>query len=480
MDSTSRIPNVPISKFKRTKIIATLGPSTMSYDLILHLVKAGANGIRLNFSHGTHEERIEQIKWVREASKEFGKPVSIIQDLQGPKIRLGDFDGVVNVRQGQFLRFKYGADYEQSGVIPIQYDLSKKVKRGETMYLYDGKLRTSITSVSVDGTIHARAENDGILIRRKGINLPDTDFGGDVITTKDKKDIAFGVTKGVDWIAMSFVQTADDIRNLRKILRSHGSIARIMAKIETRAAVENIEEIIQEADGAMVARGDLAIETLAESVPIVQRTIIDLGQKYAKPTVVATQMLASMIDMPEPTRAEVSDVATATIIGADCVMLSDETANGKYPIEAVKVMKRIILHTQSNMPKKVVFRHEYEKMAGRQEAICNTIISLANDIGAKAIVAETKSGATALQICARRPAQPIIAVTSDIGVAQQLAICFGIKSYVRPDNRLAATKLTDWLLKNKVLHAGDMVVTASGRYPGVVGTTDTIKVRMLE
>lgn len=478
MDTTRRVPNVPVTKYKRTKIIATVGPATNSYEQVLALLSAGANGIRLNFSHGNHEEREKQLKWIRKAAKEYGKPVAIIQDLQGPKIRLGDFEGIINVVTGQSLTFKYQADFERSGYIPTQYDLSKKVKRGERLYLYDGKVRTTITSVK-DGIVHARAENNGILIKRKGINLPDTDFEGDIITTKDKEDVAFGSTHDIDYVALSFVQTSVDVRSLRTMLKNLGSNAKIIAKIETKAAVENLEEIVVESDALMIARGDLAIETTAESVPIVQRNIIGLGMKYGKPTIVATQMLASMTETPEPTRAEVSDVATAVIVGADCVMLSDETANGQYPIEAVEVMKRVILYTQANQPLTVSWP-DYIAYESRQSAICQAIINLADTIKAKAIVAETKSGATALQLSARRPTRPIIAVTSDARVAQQLAISFGTKSYVRPDDKHAATKLTNWLRSNKVLDKGDMIVTASGQYPGVVGTTDTIKVRILE
>lgn len=477
-DATRKAPNVPLAKFKRTKIIATIGPVTDSYESILELIKAGANGMRLNFSHGTHEEREKQIKWIRKASKEYGKPVAIIQDLQGPKIRLGDFEGIINVQEGQSITFKYNADYERSGYIPTQYDLSKKVKRGERVYVFDGKVRTTVTSVK-DGLVHARVENDGILLKRKGINLPDTDFGGDIITDKDKKDIAFGSTNDIDYVALSFVQRGKDIQALRKLLRNLGSKSRIIAKIETKAAVDNLEEIVRESDAVMVARGDLAIETLPESVPIVQRKIIGLGLRYAKPTIVATQMLASMTEMPEPTRAEVSDVATAVIIGSDCVMLSDETANGKYPLEAVRVMKRVILYTQDNNPiTHVGFQMQRER--SRQDAISSAVINLAENVGAQAIVAETLTGATALQISARRPSIPVIAVTSDIVTAQQLAITYGTKSYVRPVDRKAATKLTNWLQQSKVLNKGDTVVTASGQYPGVVGTTDTIKVRVLQ
>ncbi len=478
MQVTHTAPNVPLQNFKRTKIIATIGPSTDSYEAILGLIKAGANGIRLNFSHGTHEERTKQIKWIRKASAAYGKPVAIIQDLQGPKIRLGDFDGIFTVTKGQGLSFKYQADYAATGILPTQYDLSLKVKRGERVYLYDGKVRATVTSVR-DGVVHADAENDGILIKRKGMNLPDTDFGGDIITAKDRADLVYGSSQDLDYVALSFVQTAADIESLRVLLKGMNSTAHIIAKIETKAAVENLESIVEASDAVMIARGDLAVETPAESVPIVQRQIIGLGLQYSKPSIVATQMLASMTDMPEPTRAEVSDVATAVLVDADCVMLSDETANGKYPLEAVETMKRIILYTESHTPLKVSYPHTHQ-LKSRQVAISTSVLSLAENIDAKAIVAETKSGATALQIASHRSSIPTIAVTSDERTAQQLAIVYGIKSYVRPIDKLAASKLTDWLEKNKVLTKGDIVVTASGHYPGVVGTTDTIKVRVIE
>jgi pyruvate kinase len=477
MDVTNRAPNVPLARLKRTKIIATVGPSTNSYKAVLELITNGANGLRLNFSHGTYEEREEQIKWIRKASAAYGKPVAIIQDLQGPKIRLGDFEGIINVHAGQSLSLGYNADYSRSGIIPTQYDLSKKAKRGERLLLYDGAVRTTITSVK-DKVIRVTVENDGILIKRRSMNLPDTDFAGDIMAAKDIKDLAFGSTQDIDYVALSFVQNAADIEGLRKRLRNLGSEARIIAKIETKAAVDNLEEIVEAADVVMVARGDLAVETQAEAVPIVQRRIIGLGLQYGTPTIVATQMLASMTETPEPTRAEVSDVATAVILGADCVMLSDETANGQYPIEAVKVMKRVLTYTERNNP--LTVNWPGKMMATRQSSICTAVITLAKQVEAVAIVAETHSGATAIQIATRRPAVPIIAVTADKRVAQQLSIVYGIKSYVRPTDRLAATRLTNWLQRSKVLKKGDIVVTASGQYPGVVGATDTIKVRVLQ
>jgi pyruvate kinase len=479
MHLTQQAPKVPIKHFKRTKIIATVGPATDSYEKIYELIDAGVNGLRLNFSHGTNEDRDRQIPWIRKAAAELGKPVAIIQDLQGPKVRLGDFDGVVEVHTGDELAFGHGADYAESGILPMQYDLSKKVKVGERLYCADGRVRFEITKVA-PGLIHAKAHNGGMLIKRKSMNTPDTDFGGDILTKKDLADIAYGATKGFDYVATSFVQTGQDIDNLRRLLKQHKfpDDIKIIAKIETKAAVDNIEDIVQASDAIMVARGDLAVETPAESVPVVQRQIVGLGMKYAKPTIVATQMLISMTEMPEPTRAEVSDVATAVFIGADCVMLSDETTMGKYPIEAVKVMKRVILYSERHAPLKTVY--PLERKATMQNAISNSIISLAKDIKATAIVAETKSGATALQIAARRPETALIAVTDEPRTAQQLALVYDIKSYVRPAASDAAKCLTDWLRENKVLDTEDVVVTLSGRYPGVVGTTDTIKVRILE
>jgi pyruvate kinase len=478
MHQTDKAPKIPLQHFKRTKIIATVGPSTNTYEAILSLIEAGVNGVRLNFSHGTKAERTQQIQWIRQASLAYGKPIAIIQDLQGPKIRLGDFDGIVTVAKGQGLSFKYQADYETTGHLPTQYDLSKKLKRGERIYLYDGKLHTVVTSVR-SGVVYVTADNPGILIKRKGINLPDTDFAGDIITAKDRADLIYGSAQDIDYVALSFVHTAEDIIKLRTLLRGMNSTAKVIAKIETGAAVENLEEIVQESDAVMIARGDLAVETPSESVPVVQRRIIGLGERYDTPTIVATQLLGSMTQTPEPTRAEVSDIATAVIVGADCVMLSDETASGKYPLEAVKTMKRVILYTENHAPLSVSFP-DNEQDTSRQASICRAVVSLADDIAARAIVVETKSGATALQIAALRSTIPIIAVTNDKRVGQQMAIIFGVKSYIRPIDAKAATKLTDWLRKNKALAKGDVVITASGRHPGVVGTTDTIKVRVLE
>lgn len=474
--TTEQAPKVPLAQFKRTKIIATLGPSVDSYEQVVEMLRAGVNGFRLNFSHASYEQSDQNIKWVRKASREHSKPVAIIQDLQGPKIRLGDFHGFIPLQKGQDIKFEYKVEYLEGGPIPTQYDLAKKVHKGERLLLSDGRIRTTITGV-VAGIVHARVENNGILTQRKGINLPDTDFGGDVITEKDKKDIEYGAGRDIDFVAQSFVQTAADIEKLRHLLETHHSKARIIAKVETKKAVDNIEEIVAASDAVMVARGDLAQETEPESVPIVQRSIIGLCLKYDKVSIVATQMLGSMTDEPEPTRAEVSDVATAVLVGSDAVMLSDETASGKYPIEAIQMMKRIILYTETNAPlRPEFFDSSDDTIVG---SISNAVISLADQVGATAIVAETKSGNTARKIASNRPSIPIIMVTSDEKVAQQLAIVYGGKSFVRPDDKKAATKMTDWLKSKRVLKKGDIIIITSGKYPGEIGGTDTIKVRKL-
>ena len=479
MNVTTTAPRTALKKFKRTKIVATVGPATNSYDKILAMVKAGVNGFRLNFSHGTYEERTEQIAWIRQASKEYSKPVAIIQDLQGPKIRLGDFEGAVTVKRGQELVLTYKLLKMSEGNVPVQYDLSKKVQRGESILLYDGKIRGVITSVRpTEKSISMRAENDGVLIGRKGINLPDTNLGGDIITKKDRQDIIFGAEADIDYVALSFVQTAGDVTELRRLLTNLSSDARIITKVETKLALDNLEAIVGVSDGVMVARGDLAYETMPESVPVWQREIIRLCLQHNKISIVATQMLASMLEQPEPTRAEVSDVATAVIVGADAVMLSDETAVGRYPIEAIKIMKRIIMYTQENA--KVTASFTDGHTASVTEAIALTVIGLAENVGAVAVVAETKTGATARAIAGGRPKVPLIVVTPDSRVAQQLSLLHGTKTYVRPDDKLAATKLTDWLRAESIFKKGDVIVAASGRHPGTPGGTDTIKVRVFE
>lgn len=470
--------------FKRSKILATLGPPTNNYESIEQLALAGVNGFRLNFSHGSYEERDQQIAWIRQASEKLGKPVAILQDLQGPKIRLGNLSQNVAVQKDDIITLDFSVEHDGGLIVPIQYNLAEKVKIGEPLYIFDGKIRTIVTEISSDTAIKVSVQNAGTLMSRKGINLPDTDFAGDILTPKDIQDVEYGADKDIDYVALSFVQSADDINNLRQLLVAQGSDAQIVAKIETKAAVkdEALKAIVKASDGVMVARGDLAVEAGAEIVPIVQRRIIALCRKYGKLSIVATQMMASMVDNPEPTRAEVSDVANAVILGADTVMLSDETANGSYPLETVAAMKKVILYTQDNAPVAPVEDTVAASGKAQQNAISAAAVSLALQVEAVAIVAETRSGATAANIASNRPNLPIISVTSSARAAQQLALNYANKSFIRPDGEKAGVALAKELKEQGFF--GDeqkvTVVIVSGRQPGVIGATDTIKVRVLE
>ena len=471
------------SIFKRTKILATLGPSTNSADTIEKMILAGVNGFRLNFSHGSHAEREEQIGWIREASRKVGKPVAILQDLQGPKIRLGTLNQNVEVKPGDELVLDSAAEHGD-GVLPVQYNLAEKTQVGQPLYIFDGKIRAQITEIVSPTAIRIKVENAGTLMSRKGINLPDTNFDGDILTEKDLKDIAFGASRDIDYVAISFVQSPDDIINLRSILESHGSTAQIISKIETKAAIANdavLEAIVEASDGVMIARGDLAVEAGAEVVPITQRRIIALCRKHGKLSIVATQMMASMVDAPDPTRAEVGDVATAVFMGVDTVMLSDETANGHYPIETVKAMRKVILYTQQHAPVDAlpmsVLTHNV-----KSDAISSAAVVMAEQIKVDALVVETKSGATAANVAAHRPSMRIISVTSEARAAQQLVLRYANQSYLRPDGPEAGLKLAKELKAAGFFDGKDVVkiVIISGRRPGVVGQTDTIRFQVLE
>lgn len=472
--------------FKRTKILATIGPATDSYEKIEAMITAGVNGFRLNFSHEKYEAADQHIAWIRKASEATGKPVAILQDLQGPKIRLGNLSiDELKVQAGDQLVLDYSVQHHDgSFTLPVQYNLAEKVKPGEPLYIFDGKVRTTIEEITSDTAIRVRVENDGVLMSRKGINLPDTNFEGDIITEKDGSDVEYGLDKDIDYVALSFVQSADDIHSLRQTLVAGGSTAHIIAKIETKAAIqpENLEKIVKASDGVMVARGDLAVEAGAEVVPIMQRRIIALCRKHGKLSIVATQMMASMVSNPEPTRAEVNDIASAVILGADTVMLSDETAMGDHPLSAIAAMKKVIIYTQENAPPAPIPDVLTEQDTHPRTAISAAAVKLAEQLNAIAIVAETKSGATAEDIAAYRPNLPIVSVTSVPRTAQQLALTYANKSFVRPDGETAGLSLTKELRAQSYFQVDGplTVVIVSGKQPGLIGGTDTIRVRVLE
>lgn len=471
--------------YKRTKILATIGPASDSPEMIEKLINAGINGARLNFSHGSYEEHAAKIKAVREISKKLGREIAILQDLQGPKIRLGDIvDNRFEVNEGDELVLDYAIQqHDGSANLPVQYNLAEKVKVGEPVYIFDGKVRTEVIEVPSNTAIKLRVLNKGTLMSRKGLNLPDTDFGGDVITEKDMRDLEFGATQDIDYVAMSFVQTAEDIENVRQLLASNNSEAQVIAKIETKKAVsdEELEKIVLAADGVMIARGDMAYEVAPEVVPIIQRKAVALCRKHGKISIVATQTMGSMVDNPQPSRAEVSDVANAVIQGADVVMLSDESATGKYPEETVKAMRDVIMYTQEHAAVSpiddIVERGEDEAL----NAISLAAVELAEQINADALIVETKSGQTAATAAANRPALPIYAVTSSNRVAQQLGLNYATRSFIRPDGEFAGLELAKELKDNGTFGVKEKatVVIVSGRQPGLVGGTDTIRVRTI-
>jgi pyruvate kinase len=410
---------------KRTKILATIGPATDQRQILEQIIKSGANGCRMNFSHGTTEEREMQFRNIRQISADIGRHVAILQDIQGPKIRLGQLknDKRYEIKTGDVIGLTPGIDHDGGNNLPSQYDLSQKVKLGETIYLFDGKIKTTVENID-QSTVWIKAANDGYVLSRKAINLPETDFGGDFLTDKDYADLEWGLDKDFDYTAISFVHTADDVRRLRQWFHDKGVERPIVTKIETRAAIlpENLEDIIKASDGVMVARGDLATEAGAEVVPIIQRQIIALCQKHCKFSIVATQMLASMVDHLEPTRAEVSDVATAAIEGADVVMLSDETAVGSYPVEAVRTMASTLLYAQNHLPVNPLYQREGSDEM--RDAISESAVLLAEQIKANAIVVETTTGKMARNLAIHRPHIPILAVSPNQRVANQAALLY--------------------------------------------------------
>lgn len=470
--------------FKRTKILATIGPATNSAEKVEAVIVAGVNGCRLNCSHGSNEERDQQIKWIRAAAKKKGRSVAILQDLQGPKIRLGVLkDNHLDVKAGDELILE-SAEMEHDGgmTVPVQYNLSKKVKIGEPLAMFDGKIKSEVLEIVSDTAIKVKILNDGFVMSKKGLNLPDTDFGGDILTEKDLADIEYGAKCDYDYVSLSFVQSAADIEKLKQILLSYGSTAKVIAKIETKKAIEseeNLEKIVRAADGIMVARGDMAVEAGAEVVPIIQRKLIAMCRMHSKLCIVATQMMGSMVEAPEPTRAEVSDVATAVVQGADVVMLSDETANGEYPLETVKAMKKVILYTQ-NHSRIAPIKNLLDNGREVYDAIAEAAARLAEEIHADVIVCQTASGTTAMTMAAKRPNLPIISVTANERVANQLALIYANSAFVRPYSATFGLDLAKELKENEYLKTKEgnkdlLAVIVSGD-KNKIGT-DTIQVR---
>jgi pyruvate kinase len=432
-------------RWRRTKIIATLGPSSNSQGMIEKLIKAGVNLVRVNMSHGESATHRQTIDRVRLAAGKTRRHIGILMDLCGPKIRVGRFanDGI-RLKAGTTVVVTTRTVTGTDGLIPSQYkSLHKDVKKGEHILLDDGKLCLRVVGVD-DRDVRCRVVDGGWLSNHKGMNLPDSHLSTPALTAKDRSDVAFGVEMGVDFIALSFVRCAADIRQLKRHLHKLGAAIPVVSKIERPEGVTDIDAILQVSDGIMVARGDLGIELPAEKVPLIQRTLIEKARQAGIPVIVATQMLESMMSHPRPTRAEVTDVAGAALLSADAAMLSGETAAGQYPLEAVRTMDRVLREVEQHQWHDGCFARDPIANRGSKihfirESMAHAAVELARDLGLEAIVVPTRTGTTARILAAHRPLAPTVGVCSSDKVCRRMTLHWGIVPFL-----IAEAETTDW------------------------------------
>jgi len=460
----------------RTKIVCTLGPSTATDDTIRGLIDAGMNVARVNFSHGTHEQHAKTIAMVRRLAEQSGKPIAILGDLQGPRIRIGDLAEPITLKVGGDLVLVHEGN-ERNGEIPVTYDqLAHDVHVGDRILVDDGLIELMVLEVN-DGRVKARVINGGPLKSHKGLNLPGIQVSAPSITEKDAADIKFAVEQQVDYLALSFVRRAEDIEGLKRMIPSW---LLVVAKIEKDVALHNIEAIVRASDAVMVARGDLGVELPFEAVPGAQKRIIRLANRYGRPVITATQMLESMIEHPRPTRAEASDVANAIMDGTDAVMLSAETAAGAYPRLAVEAMTRIIKEIETHPP--------VTPFAGAQQgngivttevAIAAATVAAVDMLGAPLVVVFTKSGFSARVVSSKRPPVPILALTDEARTYRQLALVWGVVPQQVPhcadyDEMMDQTK--NVVVRRELATPGDRIIVTAGVPFDTPGTTNLLKV----
>ncbi len=466
---------------RRTKIVGTIGPASDSAETFQELVKAGLNVARLNFSHGTHDEHAARVSTIREVARRLDKNIGIMLDTRGPEIRVGKLPGdQLHLEAGQEVILATGA---AAGTIPVTYrDLPKDVQCGNTILLDDGLIGLEVLATGT-GTVTCRVLNDGILKSSKGINVPGVLLELPAVTDKDIADINFAIEHKLDFIAASFIRRAADILEIRRILEARNADMHIIAKIETQAAVNNIDEILQVSDGIMVARGDLGVEIPSEEVPLVQKEIIQKCNAAGKPVITATQMLDSMISHPRPTRAEASDVANAILDGTDAIMLSGETAVGKYPVESVATMHRIAQRAEQAIKfKQGLVEKQTASTRSVTEAISHASCAISIDLDTAAIITPTESGSTPRMVAKYRPKAPIVAATPHRQVLQKLSLVWGVNGLKVP-----ASQGTDEMinaavtaaLNKRLIKCGDMVVITAGLPVGISGTTNLLKVHIV-
>jgi pyruvate kinase len=483
---------------RKAKIVCTIGPASAEPSMLERLITSGMDVARLNFSHGTHDSHRAAIVSIRTVAERLQRSVAIVQDLQGPRIRVGDLEGVgVEVTAEQRIRlvggmFRSGGQIGSQAVvpanlteIPVTYpQLARDVRPGARILIDDGLIELLVTAVS-GGTIECRVKTGGRIVSRKGINVPGTTISAPTLTEKDRNDIRFGVAEGVDYMALSFVRGPEDVRTARRLVAECGGHQPIIAKIERAEAITALDSLLEEADGVMVARGDLGVEMGPEIVPILQKRIIAKANQHRRLVITATQMLESMTQHPSPTRAEASDVANAIFDGTDAVMLSAETATGKYPVEAVQVMDRLVRVAEGETM--LLNVNPVERPACREprsipEAMCEAAASAAAATHAAAIAAFSESGTTARLLSKQRPAAPIVAFTPHDLVRQRMALYWGVlprllATIQDPDDRVHAVEHR--MMEDTLVGTGDCVVLLSGTVAGQLGGTNTMKLHRI-
>jgi pyruvate kinase len=469
---------------RRTKIICTIGPASESPENLAKLIEAGMDVARLNFSHSTYESHLQRITDIRSLSASLKKPVAILQDLSGPKIRINDIEGEkVYLKKGQ--QFTLYGDARKGNQVEasINYpSILKNIQKGDTILMADGTIVLKVVRKLTDA-VECEVLAGDYLSSHKGVNFPETPLDIPALTDKDRRDLEFGIEHGIDLIALSFVKNAQDILDVKNILKEKKSQIPVIAKIEKAEAVERIDEILEVADGVMVARGDLGVEIDIAQVPVVQKRIISKARSMGKPVITATQMLKSMVDSPMPTRAEATDVANAILDGTDAVMLSEETAVGKFFDRAVSYMDRIAREIEKELPHYHYPIKFESQTTSIPDAISHSAYLMANDLNAKAIITPTQSGSTALKVARFRPSQPIFAVTPSLTTLMQLKLSWGVQPYlIHEMNSIPdiIDQTVQILKKDGWISTGDIVIITAGTPFSKSGTTNLIKAIRVE
>ena len=468
---------------RKVKILATVGPASRSPDMLARLIRAGADAFRINMSHGTHADHEAAIQAIRALEKQFARPIAILADLQGPKLRVGTFkNGQAVIRHsGHFVLDRDETPGDEHRVCLPHPELFGIMERGQRLLINDGKIRLKVIEADAE-RILCSAEVGGVISDRKGVNVPDAEVPIPAMTEKDSRDLAFATEHGADWIALSFVQRPEDIAEARRLIGTIGTA--ICAKIEKPQAIARLDEIMEISDALMVARGDLGVEMPLEKVPGLQKRITRNARRLGKPVVVATQMLESMITSPVPTRAEVSDVATAVFDGADAVMLSAESAAGDFPIEAVSTMNRIAEEVENDpLYRSIIANQRASAEATGADAIAMATRDVAETLDLKAIVAWTASGATGLRISRERPEPPILALTPIVNTARRLALAWGVHAIVTEDARDVddmATRACQLAAAEGFAHTSQRIIVVAGVPFGTPGATNMIRIAFVQ